>query len=341
MKKAFKIFIVPLAIIFFIFLVIFCYFFVGSSPIQKNILWGVDFSQMQAESLGLNWKEVYSAIIDDLELKNIKIHTQWDWVEGKNGEYFFEDVDWQLKKAEENNVKIIYVLGLKTGRWPECHMPVWAENLSEQEQKDAVLSFVRKVVERYKDNNSIVYWQVENEPFFNFGECPNWYYENDGFLKQEVNLVKSLDPSRKIIISDTGENSMWFKPAKIGDIVGTTMYREAWVHITETFGFSFRYLFSPVYYSRKAVIINKIFGKDVICIELQAEPWASKPFYDVPLDEQLKIMNLEKFKENIVFAKDSGLNQFYLWGAEWWYWMKVKQGQPEIWNEAKKLFIIN
>ena len=24
--------------------------------------------------------------------------------------------------------------------------------------------------------------------------------------------------------------------------------------------------------------------------------------------------------------------------ATWWYWMKEKQNQPEIWDEAKKLF---
>ena len=33
------------------------------------------------------------------------------------------------------------------------------------------------------------------------------------------------------------------------------------------------------------------------------------------------------------------LKEFYLWGAEWWYWMKEKQNKPEIWDEAKKLFI--
>ena len=49
-------------------------------------------------------------------------------------------------------------------------------------------------------------------------------------------------------------------------------------------------------------------------------------------------MNLEQFKKNIEFAKKTGLKEFYLWGAEWWYWMKEKQNKPEIWNEAKKLF---
>jgi hypothetical protein len=152
-----------------------------------------------------------------------------------------------------------------------------------------------------------------------------------------VALVKSLDPSREIIISDSGEDSMWFGAAKIGDIVGTTMYREAWVHITNSLGFYFHYLFSPVYYSRKALIIKKIFGKDVMCIELQAEPWTSKPFYNVSLAEQSKTMNAEIFEKNVAFAKETGLDKFYFWGVEWWYWLKTVQNQPAIWNEAKTL----
>jgi endo-1,4-beta-mannosidase len=296
---------------------------------------------MQAETLGLNWKEAYSAIIDDLGAKNIKLHTQWDWVEGEKNKYYFEDIDWQLAQAKDKGVKIIYVVGMKSGRWPECHIPNWAKNLDEQSQKDAIINYIKEVVIRYKDNEAIAFWQVENEPFFNFGECPDWYYKDDSFLKQEVETLKFLDPSRKVIISDTGEYSSWFSAAKVGDIVGTTMYREAWTRITDSFGFYFHYLFSPVYYSRKALIINKVFGKDVICIELQAEPWVSKPFQKVSLKKQAETMSPEIFKQNVEFAKASGLNKFYFWGVEWWYWMKAVHNQPGIWNEAKTLFKSN
>ena len=77
-----------------------------------------------------------------------------------------------------------------------------------------------------------------------------------------------------------------------------------------------------------------------MCVELQAEPWASKPFYTVSLETQAKTMNPEIFKQNIEYAKNTGLDKFYLWGVEWWYWMKEKQNQPQIWNEAKNLFSI-
>ena len=93
-----------------------------------------------------------------------------------------------------------------------------------------------------------------------------------------------------------------------------------------------------IFWWRKAQLIEKIFNKKVIVVELQAEPWGPKLLYESPLEEQEKTMNLERFTANIEFAKKTGLDEFYLWGGEWWYWLKEKQNNPEIWNEAKKLF---
>ena len=49
-------------------------FFSNKLGIGKNTPWGVDFSQSQAEYLGLDWKTTYSAMINDLGVKNIKLH---------------------------------------------------------------------------------------------------------------------------------------------------------------------------------------------------------------------------------------------------------------------------
>jgi len=335
MNKLTRALLVFISVVATIAIIFFCYFFVGPAPSRQNITWGVDFSQMQAESLKLDWRQTYLAIINELGVKNIKLHTQWDWVEGKKDNYYFDDIDWQLANAKEKGVDIIYVLGMKTGRWPECHIPSWAAGLKKEQQQAEVLEYIRDVVLKYKNESEIKNWQVENEPLFQFGQCP-WYDEN--FLKQEVALVKSLDPSRQVIISDTGEQSNWFKAAKTGDIVGITMYRKVWVHITNTLGFDLTWFLPPVNYWRRALLVEKLFHKDVICIELQAEPWASKTFYDVPLQEQEKTMNPKLFLQNIEYAKQTGLDKFYFWGVEWWYWMKTTQNQPQIWNEAMKLF---
>ncbi|HLD70689.1 MAG TPA: glycoside hydrolase family 2 TIM barrel-domain containing protein [Negativicutes bacterium] len=314
-----------------------CIFFVSfKAPVQENITWGVDFSQMQAEAMKLDWKETYLAILEDLGVKHIKLHTQWDWVEGKKDEFYFKDIDWQIKETKKRGADMIYVLGMKTGRWPECHIPAWAEGLSKEEQQSELLEYIEKIVLRYKDSGVIVAWQAENEPFFVFGECP-WYDKE--FLKKEVALIKKLDPSRPVIISDSGEQSLWFGAARLGDVVGTTMYRKVWVHLAKDIGFYFTFPLPPASYWVKAQLVEALFGKKVIGVELQAEPWNSKVFYNVPLAEQEKSMNIAQFNKNIAYAKQSGLDTFYFWGVEWWYWLKEKHDKPEIWNEAKKLFI--
>ena len=332
-KKILKI---VLLVLLAILLFTVAYFFTGKAPVRENITWGVNFSQMQAEALQLDWKKNYLAIFEDLGAKHIKLHTQWDWVEGKRGEYYFNDIDWQVSQAESHHANIIYVVGMKTGRWPECHLPNWAETLSKSQQQEELLKYIQEVVVRYKDSKSIIAWQAENEPLFRFGECP--WYDRD-FFQKEVALIKSLDATRPVIVSDSGEQSSWIDAAKMGDIVGSTMYRKVWVKVTDKLGFYYTFPIPPVFYWRKAQMIKLLFNKDVINVELQAEPWVYNYFYDVPLEEQEKTMDINQFKENISYAKKTGFDTFYFWGTEWWYWLRESQNKPEIWNEAKSLFI--
>lgn len=308
------------------------YFFIGSVEPAKDIVWGVNFSQSHAKYLGLDWKESYSAMLDDLGAKKIKIATQWDLIEKESGEYYFEDLDWQVKMAQEKGAQIFLVVGLKTGRWPECRIPDWAKLLEVENQQKKTLELIENIVLRYRESGFIKYWQVENEPFFPFGECP---WADKTFLKKEINLVKSLDPERLVIISDSGEFSFWIQAARFGDVVSTTLHRRVWFKEVKTY---ITYPLKPVFYWRKSQIINKFFGKEVFVGELQAEPWCSLGIGGCELKEQEKTMDLEYFKNNIEFAKNTGLSQHYLWGVEWMYWMKEKQDDPSIWNEARKLF---
>ena len=60
----------------------------------------------------------------------------------------------------------------------------------------------------------------------------------------------------------------------------------------------------------KAAITENLFGKkEIINIELQAEPWLQKRPPDVALEEQLKVFSLEQFKENIEYAKAVGFEK--------------------------------
>ncbi|MBI2042657.1 MAG: beta-galactosidase [Candidatus Nealsonbacteria bacterium] len=308
------------------------YFFWGSAKPAENISWGIVFSQKHAQLLGLDWQETYLALLDELGVKKIKVASYWDLIEKEGGEYDFNDLDWQIHEAAKRNAKILLVIGLKTPRWPECHVPDWDKNSNMETQQGHILNLLEEIILRYKESPVIWAWQVENEPAFPFGICP---WTDEEFLKKEINLVKSLDAQRPVIISDSGEFSLWTTAANYGDVVGVTMYRKVWFHQLAQY---LTYPFPPVFYQRKALIVQKLFGKEVIVVELQAEPWGPKLLYDVSPEEQKKTMDLEQFMANINFARNSGLREFYLWGAEWWYWMKEKQNEPQIWNEAKKLF---
>lgn len=311
----------------------FLWLFEGDAPFQKDTIWGISFSQKQAELLGLSWKEAYLAILDDLEPRAIRITSYWDLIEPRRGRYFFDDLDFQVREARKRKIKTILAVGRKVPRWPECHIPEWARNLTREEQEKETLEFLRKVVLRYRDVETIKAWQVENEPFFRFGECPKI---SEKFLREEIKLVKDIDTwKRPIIITDSGSNRFWIKTARLGDIVGISLYRKVWF---KEFHLYITYPFPPVFYYKKSQIIKKLFGKEVICTELQAEPWGPVLLDKLAIQEQEKTMNPERFKENIEFAKKTGLREFYFWGAEWWYWLKTKQKQPTIWQMVKEVF---
>ena len=276
--------------------------FLGKAPQPEDIIWGTAFSQKQSEDLGLSWKDNYLAILDDLGVSNLKLIAYWDLIEPDDDEYFFEDLDFQIREARKRNVKIVLTVGRKVPRWPECHIPKWAIGTSEEKQEEEVLEMIREIISRYNDQDSIWAWQVENEPFFNFGECPEITRE---FLMKEIDLVKSIDSeNRPIIISDSGSNRFWFKTARLGDIVSISLYRKVWFNELDSY---VEYPFPPVFYWRKSQIVNRLFGKKVICGELQAEPWGPTLIQYLPLERHKETMDLEKFRENIDFAKKNWL----------------------------------
>ena len=306
--------------------------FVGKAPQAQNINWGISFSQKQSDLLGLSWKDNYLAILDDLKVSHLKVTAYWDLIEKEPGNYFFDDLDFQVKEAQKRNVKLTLAIGRKVPRWPECHVPEWAKGLGEEKQQESVLKLIEKIVLRYKDSENIWAWQVENEPFFPFGDCPE---TDEDFLKKEISLVKKLNPEKLIMISDSGSNRFWIKTSTLGDVVGISLYRKVWFHNLNSY---VEYPFPPVFYWRKYQIVKAIFNKRVICGELQAEPWGKTLLSDLPKEEQEKTMSFEQFKSNIEFAKKTGFDEFYLWGAEWWYWLKTKQNDSRIWDEARELF---
>ncbi len=329
MFKFFKNFIIFLIVIFFIIFI----FSRGHIPKKHELEYGVTFSHKQAIDLGLDWKQVFLEIFRDLKVKKIRLSAYWNDIEREDNYFRWDNIDWQIKEASKNNAEIILAVGGRLPRWPECHFPEWTNDLEKNIIQEKQLRYIEKVIERYKDNNNIVAWQIENEPFLKyFGECEPI---NKDFLDKEIALVKSLD-SRQIVITDSGELSIWIPASRRADIFGTTMYRDTYSAKLKRY---IHYPITPGFFRFKKNIA-RLFShpKKWIVIELQAEPWASEPFQNVSKEEREKTMSLEKFKDIIEFSSKTGFDEFYLWGVEWWYWERETQNNPDLWNEAKKLY---
>jgi hypothetical protein len=135
-------------------------------------------------------------------------------------------------------------------------------------------------------------------------------------------------------VTDSGELSAWVQAAKRADIFGTTMYLI--VHSPKV-GY-LEYHLPPRFFWLKANIVHLFYPEKPITVsELQAEPWGPKLLYDISLEEMMKTMSFPQFQKNIEYAKQVGFPEIYLWGAEWWYWMRTVQGDARYWDYAREI----
>ena len=300
---------------------------------KQNLEYGITFSSRQAKNLGLDPKVLFVKILDELKVDKLRLVAYWDEIEPENNNYNWNDLDWQINEAGERDAKIILAIGGRLPRWPECHYPTWTNNLKQEQKNSETLEYIKITIERYKNNKNIIAWQIENEPFLShFGECPEL---NKKFLDKEIALARSLD-SRPIVVTDSGELSLWVLAARRADIFGTTMYRDTYSKVLQRY---IHYPITPAFFQVKKNVVN-LFAhpKEWIVIELQAEPWGPKQYQDLSQAERDRTMNLEKLKEMLDFARLAGFQEFYLWGVEYWYWEKVSNNNDGMWEEAKGLF---
>ncbi len=309
-------------------------------PVQSErpIAWGVTFSAKFSRELGLDWQENFEAILRDLKPKKLRLIAYWDEIEKTPGELNFADLDFELERAREADARVALVIGMKVPRWPECHIPAWARPLQTEEREAALRTYLQNLVTRYLGHPAIQLWQIENEPFLAFGKCPE---RGKDFIARETALVKSLDPARPTLVTDGGEFGLWYKAARSGDIFGTTMYRKAYPRFIGPLFGVVEYPIAPGYFRWKERVIrwvNRDPEKRFIVSELQGEPWGPNVLlYELDPQEQIELFSPEYFRNTIEYAKAAGFDEYYLWGAEWWFWRGRILDDWRYWNIAKEV----
>lgn len=315
------------AIALFFGVVLVCALFLVSALVltsPKQTL-GITFSDKYAETIGLNPDEAFAAMLDDLGVRDVRIPVYWSAVETSAGQYDFSRVDRLLEIASSRGASVTLAIGVKVPRWPECFIPSFYD-ANDQAFDGHVLRFIQALVTHTRHNENVVRWQVENEPFFPYGNCPAPSLDR---LRNEVALVRALD-DRPIMMTVSGEQESWLSVASMADIVGVSMYRFAYQAHIGPIAFP-----HPAWYYRVHAWLTRLFVEDVVISELQMEPWFTgnpqeSGTIDVPFDAR-------DFVDHLQFAKESGLSEVLLWGAEWWYYQHL-HGDDSLWNAARDAF---
>lgn len=300
---------------------------------DKPLVVGATFIPYYAESFGLDPKETLQALIDDMGIKRFRLVSYWNQGEETRNVYDFRDLDWQFDMIEEAGGEVSLALGLRQPRWPECHMPTWAEKLPKSEWEPALKDYIAATVNRYKDRDALKSYQLENEFFLEvFGECPDFTRQR---LIEEYELVKSLDPNRTLIVSRSNNALGLPYNEPIPDRSAVSVYKRVWdKSLSKRY---FEYPFPAWFYASLAGGGKLLNDTDLTIHELQTEAWLPVG-YDMNdpanIPEQEKSLNAERLKHRIRYGEDTGIREIYLWGVEWWYWQKTL-GKPDLWNTAK------
>lgn len=310
------------------------YFLIRPVGVPDDVTYGVSFSKLHSSELGLDWRRTYLAILDDLGVRHVRLAAHWTMIEPERGEYQWADLDFQVGLARERGATVILGVGRRLPNFPECHDPEWVKGLSVEERREAVLDMVRAVVERYRRYDNILYWQIENEAYLTTFATEHCGGFDDKTIDLELALVRELDPDRRILMTDSGEFGRWWPAWNRGDVFGTTMYLYVW---NQRFG-KVRYPIDAWFFRAKQRLARLFLkDRDVILVELGMEPWLLTSIIRAPVSLQMERMGLDKMNEMLDVARRSGFDTQYLWGAEWWYWLKV-QGEEGHWELAQELF---
>lgn len=325
---------IVLSFLIFVIILTAVLFLLSRKSVPEEIVYGMSFNTFYAQELGLDWQETYDAILNDLNVRHLRLAAHWPMVEPIDDVYNFTELDYQVRQAELVGAEVVMAVGRRLPRWPECHVADWASDLPWPEQKEKILSYIEVVINRYKDSPAIKYWQIENEPYLEIFAKEHCGEFDEAFFEEEVALFRSLDSSRPFLVTDSGNLGTWAGPYKHGDSFGTSVYVYFW---NPDLG-QFKTVLPPWWYRVKANLMALLYGqKETILIELSAEPWLLEPISEVDIETQYSRMDINKLNDILSYAEATRFEKQYLWGAEWWYWLK-KNGHNEMWERGKELF---
>lgn len=289
---------------------------------------GVSFSIKNCAEYGVGWEDALAYTLS-LGFKRLRLMSYWDLHEKERGQIDFADLKKQIQIIKSHGGRVTLCLGMRQPRWPETHLSAWAKEIDPKEAAQAYLNYQAAVIKEFKDEECIESWQLENEFWLrSFGKSFDFSRTR---LKAEFNQLRQADPSRPIIMSIASTMSIPLRGPK-PDIYATSMYRNLYDK-----GRYRKTYFSPWFYRTRRIAIRFLRWRDLIIHELQTEPWGPQANWEMSDQEQFKSMNADEIKGALDYARKTGIKYMDLWGAEWWYWRKIKRDDDSLEPVLKSL----
>lgn len=283
---------------------------------------GLSWSAAQAQELGLDPLNSFETTLQ-WPIEYVRLGVYWDQVEAQPDQFNFSSLEPYLKLCTKYQKQVILTVGMKAPRWPEFYFP---EHLTsdphDQNTKIKTLKFIQASVTAVSKYDCITTWQVENEPLDPSGpDGENIALE---FLKQEVELVRSLD-TRAVLLTAWGNNlkrQNLPQLAPLADVLGLDLYYKQ--HLATFLGKSV--YTGPDTSEKQLIKILSNFEKPIWITELQAEPWEDTSEHY--RSNNPGSMSLKQLRKNWTRACQLPVEVVLFWGVEYWLWQQ-QQGNDE------------
>jgi hypothetical protein len=321
---------------------------------------GISFRPLQAAAFGLEAHATLQALLA-YPFQVIRLGAYWNRIEPEAGSFQPQELDREVEAAERAGKQIILCLGpLKNFGYPEFFVPGHHLQQPFPEHRlvkaseypallQAAIEFLTRLVERYKQHESIIAWQLEHEAVSTLGVEHSWRLETE-FVAREAAALRKADATRPLIMNGFLPTSLlirlwaWWRTRdqgdslefaqRLADMVGIDYYPR---HAYLPFGSKTLYLDgsqSPWLRTRIRKLLPRtgMTAKSLLITEGQAEPWEASTVPANPLNQGFFSCLPEHLVSNYNtcmdwFGEQNPLYAYLFWGAE--YWMLRKQsGDP-------------
>jgi len=320
---------------------------------------GISFRPLQAEALGLDPMTTLAALLG-YPFQLIRLGAYWNRIEDGPGRFDTGELDRQVDAAEQAGKQIIVCVGpVKTFGYPEFFVPshqlpgplregALVEPEAHLSLLDAGTAFAARIVERYRDRQAIVAWQVEHDAVDPLGMEHSWRL-SAAFVRREVEAVRAADPTRPVMMNGFLPTSapvriqQWWRTRdqgdslavaqQLADIVGVDFYPR---HALAALPGRTVYLAGSIRalrWRRGLLRWAAASGRRLIIDEGQAEPWEAVTAPPSPegraMYSCLPEHVIENYSQCMRWSQQGpcALDAYLFWGAEYWM-LRERQGDP-------------